>query len=262
MLKFDSQTLELIDVSYRGTDITRRRMENMAALAPKPGERLLDLGCGQGLMTGELARAVGSAGEVIGVDPSPDMRAEAETRCGEQPNIRILDGNAGELPVEDGSLDGAVSLQVFEYVSDIAAALADLQRKLRPGGRLVIGDMQWATLSWASDNPDRMERMRRAWERHVAEPNVPALLPSALETAGFHLVEMRPLPFAAVDLRPDGLPFMMLHLMRGYAIQNDLLSTEEAEAWFAEQQKRSTEGRFFFSLTHFIAIAYRRQEYP
>lgn len=258
MLKFDAETLKILNVSYVGADITRRRMENMAALAPRAGERILDLGCGQGLMTEELARAVGPGGEVIGVDPSADMRADAEARCAGHAHVRIIDGAAGALPVADGALDGAVSLQVFEYLSDIPGALADLHDKLRPGGRLVIGDMAWSTLAWASDDPARMTRMQAAWERHVAEPDTPALLPAALEDAGFHLAEMRPLPFSAVTLRPDSLPFMMMHLMRGYAIQNGLVAETEAQAWFEEQERRAAEGRFFFSLTHFIAIAVRR----
>ena len=258
MLKFDSETRALLDVSYVGADITRRRMENMAALAPRAGDCVLDLGCGQGLMTADLARAVGPTGQVTGIDPSADMRVEAERRCAVHHNVQILDGNAGMLPLEDESLDGAVSLQVFEYLADVDAALAELHRKLKPDGRLVIGDMQWSTLSWASDAPCRMERMQRAWEQHVAEPDLPARLPAALEAAGFHLVKLRPLPFSAVDLRPDGLPFMLMNLMRVYATQNDLLPAKEAEAWFHEQHARSAQGRFFFSLTHFIAVAIRR----
>lgn len=258
MLKFDADTLKLLDVSYRGADITKRRMENMAALGPRPGESILDLGCGQGLMTEELARAVGPKGQVVGVDPSPDMRAEAEARCAAHANIRILDGTAASIPIEDGALDGAVSLQVFEYVSDIEGALRELHGKLRPGGRVVIGDMQWGTLSWASDDPDRMQRMCRAWERHVAEPNVPAILPSTLETTGFQVFEMRPLPFSAFQLRPDSLAYMVMHLMKGYAVQHDLIPEAEAMAWFDEQKQRAEEGRFFFSLTHYIGVAIRR----
>ena len=258
MLKFDAETLKIIDVSYRGADITRRRMENMAALDPRPGDRLLDLGCGQGLMTEELARAVGPDGHVYGVDPSPDMRTQAEDRCRDHANITILDGQAGAVPVEDGSLDGAVSLQVFEYLDTIPRTLSDLHDKLCDGGRLVIGDMQWDTFAWASDAPERMVAMQEAWEKHVAEPHVPAHLPAWLDRAGFRLIEMRPLPFATTVLRPDSLAFMMLHLMRGYAIQNDLVPEDEANAWFEEQEERAAEGRFFFSLTHFIAIATKR----
>lgn len=258
MLKFDTETLRILDVSYHGADIIRRRMENMAALAPQPGECILDLGCGQGLMTEELARAVGPTGEVIGVDPSPDMRSQAQVRCAGYPNVRILDGGAGDIPTGDRVIDGAVSLQVFEYLQDIPAALADLHGKMRQGGRLAIGDMQWQTLSWSSDDPERMTRMQLAWERHVAEPGVPAMLPAALEKAGFQLVELRPVPFAACSLRPDGLAFMLMHLMRAYAIQNDLMPAQDADAWFAEQERRAAVGTFFFSLTHFIAIAFKR----
>lgn len=258
MLQFDSETLKLLDVSYRGADITRRRIKNMAALAPKPGDRVLDLGCGQGLMTQELARAVGPTGEVIGVDPSPDMRAAAEQRCGDLANVRILDGSAGLVPVEDGSLDGAISLQVLEYVEDIAGTLADLQQKLKTDGRLVVGDMHWGTFAWSSDDPDRMGRMQRAWEDHVAWRDLPARMPKLLHDAGFELIDVLPLTFTSVILRPDSQPFMMMHLMRAYAIQNRMLPAAEVEAWFAEQEQRAAQGRFFCSLTHFVTSARRR----
>ncbi len=258
MLKFDADTLKLLDVSYRGSDITKRRMENMAALGPRRGESILDLGCGQGMMTEELARAVGPHGQIVGVDPSPDMRAEAEVRCASYANTRILDGSATSIPTEDEELDGAVSLQVIEYVSDTEGAFRELHRKLKPGGRLVIGDMQWGTLSWASDDPDRMVRMCQAWERHVAEPNIPAILSSKLETTGFQVLEIRPLPFSAFQLRPDSLPYMIMHLMKGYAVQNGLMPEAEANDWFNEQNQLADEGRFFFSLTHFIGVAIRR----
>ncbi len=258
MLAFDAKTLEMLDASYRGADITRRRLESFSALAPRTGERVLDLGCGQGLMTDALAQAVGGAGAVIGIDPSAEMRREAEVRCAGFPQVSILDGAAGSLPVEDGSLDAAVALQVFEYLDDIPGALADLRRALRPGARLVIGDMQWSTLSWASDDPERMERMCGAWERHVAEPDTPALLPHAFEAAGIQCVELRPVPFVSVHLGADSLPMMLMHLMRAYAVQNDLLLPDEAAAWFDGQERRAEAGRFFFSLTHFIAIGIRR----
>ncbi|MCA0871149.1 methyltransferase domain-containing protein [Seohaeicola saemankumensis] len=258
MLSFDAETRKLLDVSYQGADITRRRMANMDALAPAPGDTLLDLGCGQGLMTVDLARAVGPSGQVIGIDPSADMLEGARQACAGQDNVRLVEGGAGALPVADGTLDGAVSLQVFEYVPDIPAALEDLRSKLKSGGRLVIGDMQWDTFSLASDDPARMARMCRAWEQHVAAPDVPAQLPALLDAAGFRLIEMRPLPYVSVTLRPDSLVFMLLHLMRGYARDNDLMPAAEADAWFAEQERRAAEGRFFFALTHVIAIALRR----
>ncbi|MEM1428806.1 MAG: methyltransferase domain-containing protein [Pseudomonadota bacterium] len=257
MLKFDDDTIRVINESYRGADITRRRVENLAALAPRPGERILDLGCGQGMLTEELARAVGESGRVTGIDPSPEMRAEATARCSGYGQIEILEGHAGAVPLDDGTCDAAISLQVFEYLADIPAALRDLHRILRPAGRLVIGDMAFGTLFWASDDPARMDRMCRSWDTHVIDANLPARLPQDLGATGFHLVEMRPLPLVATTLRPDGLPFMSMHLMRNHAVRKGHVSQDEADAWFAEQQVRSDADRFFFSLTHLIAIAVR-----
>ena len=70
MLKFDAETTKILDDAYQGADITRRRQASFDALTPIPGETIIDIGCGNGLLTGELARAVGPKGRVIGIDPS------------------------------------------------------------------------------------------------------------------------------------------------------------------------------------------------
>jgi arsenite methyltransferase len=180
MLRFDADTAQLMENAYRGSDFTKRRMANFDALAPRTGESLLDIGCGPGFLTTELARAVGEQGQVFGVDPSVDMREAAADRCRGQPNVRILEGSAHALPVPDGAVDGAVAVQVLEYVADLPGALAEIWRALRPQGRLVVGDMHWDSLIWFSDDPERMARMAAAWDRHLAERRVPALLPPLL----------------------------------------------------------------------------------
>lgn len=94
MLKFDAETAQILETAYQGADITRRRRAIFDDVAPIGGEHVLDLGCGNGLLTLELARAVGPAGQVVGLDPSPDMRALAEKRCLELTNVTIRDGAA------------------------------------------------------------------------------------------------------------------------------------------------------------------------
>ena len=65
MLEFDTETRKILDVAYAGADVVRRRMENFRALDAKPGETILDLGCGTGPLTLEIARTVGGDGRVI-----------------------------------------------------------------------------------------------------------------------------------------------------------------------------------------------------
>ncbi|WP_323767518.1 methyltransferase domain-containing protein [Marinovum sp.] len=255
MLKFDAEITRLLDTAYLGADLTRRRQASFDALQPIPGETILDIGCGNGLLTAELARAVGHDGRIIGIDPSVDMRSAGETRCREYPWVSFMDGVATALPLDDQIADKAVSVQVFEYVENIEAAVAGALRCLKPGGRLVISDLHFGSLVWFSDNPERMAELRSSWDQHFVAGDLPARLPGLLKDQGQTVESV--VPFTVVDhvLKPDGLAFTMMTLMKQYAIENGHVDVEIADAWFDEQISLAREGRFFFSLTQFVVSA-------
>jgi len=255
MLQFDAETTRLLEIVYQGADVTRRRQATFDALAPRPGEVILDVGCGNGLLTVELARAVGPTGRVIGVDPSAEMRKPALARCGDFEWVDTVDGIANQLPVESHSVDKAVSVQVFEYLQDIKGAIQEAHRALKPNGRLIVGDVHFDSFIWSSDDPDRMNRMIASWDHHLTERCVPQILPGILRDCGFAVDEVRPFTFCDHILKPDGLASMMMRLMERYAVENNHFSAGEAKAWFDEQLTLATEGRFFFSLTHFVVCA-------
>ena len=255
MLEFDEATSAILERAYHGSDFRRRRQASFKALAPAPGERLADIGCGNGLLTRDLALAVGPDGHVTGIDPSPEMRSLAADRIADLGNVEILDGIADALPLADDVLDGALSLQVFEYLEDPTSALRDAHRALRPGGRLVLGDMHFGTLAWHSDAPERMMRMCASWNRHVADPSLPVRLPALLRGAGFEVTGIEPLTFTDTTLRPDGIARMMMILMETYAVSNGHVPADEARAWAEEQEKLASEGRSFMTLTHFVLSA-------
>ena len=101
-LAFDEETGKQLEALYRIDDALRRRGLARAALAVRPGERVLDVGCGPGFYCAELLEEVGPDGSVVGLDGSAQMLALAERRCGGDARVELREADATSLPVEDG----------------------------------------------------------------------------------------------------------------------------------------------------------------
>jgi arsenite methyltransferase len=258
MLQFDENTAKLLEAAYQGADVSRRRRMALDALHLEAGEVVIDIGCGNGFLTQEIARAVGPSGRVIGVDPSADMRAPARARCTAFPTVSIEDGTADALPLQDGAAHKAVAVQVLEYLDDIPAAMREAHRVLLPAGRFVAVDTGFGTLDWFSEVEARMRRVQAAWDHHYKEARVAALWSALCRDAGFSTIEIEPFTFCDVTLRPDGIAFMGLHLMSRYASENGHMPEKDTQAWFDEQIRLASEGRFFFSLTYYRMSAVKR----
>jgi ubiquinone/menaquinone biosynthesis C-methylase UbiE len=111
---------------------------------------------------------------VHGVDPSESTLATAaHRRAGEHAApVSFGTGDALALPFPDDSFDAVTTTQVYEYVADMPAALAEARRVLRTGGRLLILDTDWDSLVWHSSDPARMRRILTAWDEHLADTHL------------------------------------------------------------------------------------------
>ena len=110
----------------------------------QPGERVVDVGCGGGIDSLIAAKMVGSSGRVIGIDMTPAMadKARSSACAAGTPNVEFREGFGEALPVEDGWADVVISNGVLNLMPDKDAALREMARVLKPGGRLQIGDIQ------------------------------------------------------------------------------------------------------------------------
>lgn len=109
----------------------------------RAGEQVVDVGCGAGLDSMIAAKMAGLSGRVVGVDMTPSMlvkarRSTAEARLS---NVEFREGYAESLPIPEGWADVVISNGVLNLTPDKAAAVKEMARVLKPGGRLQIGDI-------------------------------------------------------------------------------------------------------------------------
>jgi arsenite methyltransferase len=168
-------------------DITEKTLRVMNL---RPGERVLDLGCGSGWATRLLARLVGDGpegfGQVVGVDVSDEMIRQARAESRDFDNVLYVWGSAQQIPWEENFFDKVLSVESFYYYADQDRALAELFRVMAPHGRLFI------LINLYKDNPYSLQ-----W---VHKLNVPVHVRSKdeyvqlLKAHAFEKVEARQIP--------------------------------------------------------------------
>jgi ubiquinone/menaquinone biosynthesis C-methylase UbiE len=176
---------------------TWRTAENSAAhlLAHlRPGQDLLDVGCGPGTITADLALLV-APGQVVGLDEAPDVVAQAEAHATDLrlENLRFEVADLFSLGYPDASFDVVHLHQVLQHLADPVAALVELRRVLRPGGVLAARDSDYGAFSWAPG--DRMldrwlELYLEITRRNGHDARIGPRLAGVARQAGFSDIEV------------------------------------------------------------------------
>jgi SAM-dependent methyltransferase len=158
-----------------------------------PDARVLDVGCGPGTITADLAARVPS-GQVVGIDAASDVldlaRQEASRRG--QANVRFETANVYQLGFEDGTFDVVHAHQVLQHLSDPVAALAEMRRVCRPGGLVAARDGDYGGFLWFPSDPelDEWQALYRSVARALGgEPDAGRQLLSWARAAGFSSIE-------------------------------------------------------------------------
>jgi ubiquinone/menaquinone biosynthesis C-methylase UbiE len=159
----------------------------------RAGSSLLDVGCGPGTITADLADRV-SPGRVVAVDASADVVAEARgTLDGRgHDDVEVSVGDVYELDHGDASFDVVHAHQVLQHLGDPVAALREMRRVVSPGGVVAARDADYAAMTWYPTDPDldRWLDVYRATARaNGAEPDAGRRLGAWARSAGFASVE-------------------------------------------------------------------------
>ena len=255
--QFDEAASQQLEAVYLTPDVIEQRERVMSLLAPRAGEHALDIGCGPGLTTEGLARAVGPSGSVLGIDIAQPMLAIAARRCASLPQVRFDRCDVNSLSAPDGSFDLALASQVYEYVEDIDAALVELARVIRPGGRAVLVDTDWESAVWASSDDARMRRVLETWNEHIPHPQLPRTLKRRMEAAGFRQVQVAIVPLLNLAYDPATYSVGMMTLIGNFASGRNGLSATDIAAWREDARRMGEQGAYFFSLNRYVFMAER-----
>jgi ubiquinone/menaquinone biosynthesis C-methylase UbiE len=254
-LKFDEETSRRVEALYLTPDVVAQRCQVLRALQLREGEQVLDVGVGPGLLAYDMAASVGPEGQVCGIDISEDMLAMAKKRCADQPWTEYQRADAIHLPYPENSFDAAVSTQVYEYVADIPAAIAELYRVTRPGGRVVVLDTDYSSLVIHTRDEARMKRVLSAWDEHFIHAGLPRILSGHLRDAGFAIRQREVIPMFNPEYHENTYAKRALGMMASFAVGRRGVSQDEANAWLAEFAELGKQGKFFFSLNRYLFIA-------
>ena len=145
--------------------IKRLRAAATDLLAARLGHRIIDVGCGTGELARAIARRVGRTGRVIGIDNSETMLAEARQRvAGTTPQVEFQAGDVTRLDLENATFDGALCERVFQHLATPQAAMAELARITRPGGRIVVVDTDWGLHAIYGADPSLTTTIVDSWD--------------------------------------------------------------------------------------------------
>lgn len=254
-LAFSSDAAETLVAAYQTPDMVRQRDATLQRLHLKPGERVIDIGCGPGFLCKSMAAAVGAAGRVIGIDISEDL-IDFATNHQDSDCIEYRVGNATALPVESAQFDVAVSTQVIEYVADADAALHEIARVVRPGGRAFIVDTDFDSWIWNATDAGRMTQIMKGWEMHCANSQLPRTLIPRLRAVGFTIVGVEGYPIVSTTYRSGdfshGLSLLIANFLKTRGFKRDVI-----DAWLADLSETERRNASFFSLNRYFFSAKR-----
>jgi ubiquinone/menaquinone biosynthesis C-methylase UbiE len=237
-----------LDVQASLQAIRRLRASAVRLLAPRSGHRLIDVGCGTGDVTRLLAARVGPSGKVTGIDTSATMLAEARRRTAEHPlPIELRHGDITHLAAGDGEFDGVYSERVFQHLAAPDAAMAELVRITRPGGRIVVIDTDWGMHAIHGGDPAITSRVTTCWAEHAANGWAGRQLPALFARAGLTDPVIATDTITSRDPRPPSLePFAT---MAAVAEHRGVLTGDEALTWLTQLTDAGTDGTFFWAVT-------------
>lgn len=238
---------------------TVARLDQMAAvkrrittlLALRPGDVVLDAGCGTGDDTRAMAALVAPGGGAVGVDEHEPILAEARRRAAASGlPVEFVLGDVERLPFADGTFSACRSERMFQHTGDPLQAMRELARVTRSGGLVVVFDTDWETLIVDAADVDTTRAILHAKCAQLRHGWIGRQLAGLMALAGLTEIAVEPNTLVHTDGR-EALALHEFQAAAERALRAGAIAQPQCDAWFADILRRHSEGRFFCAVTQF-----------
>lgn len=250
-----------MDATSRWTATRQLRSWERTELQLRTGHRLLDVGCGLGEAALALAMDLGAEGEIVGLDASAEMLRVARTNAAAAAcRAQFVVGDAAALTLPSESFDAVRSERTLQWLPGPAAAVAEMARVVRPGGRVSLIDTDWSTFTLDIGDAELMAMIHDAFRHEQRRPsNVGRRLHELMEAAGLTVVARTQATQVWTSWNPDETPapdgcFSMRSLVDDLA-ESGRLDAGERDRVVHQIEQAAREGRFKMTLTMHAAVA-------
>jgi ubiquinone/menaquinone biosynthesis C-methylase UbiE len=242
----------------RGRTPSQRRLRRrfLRWVPVRPGDRVLEIGCGTGVVLRDLAALVGRRGRVVGVDPSRYLVRTARRLCAAASGggrIAVRRGEGARLPFAAGRFDAALAITVILHVDEPLDVVREMARVVRPGGRVGVQDQDFGLV--AAAHPDRALTDRifsGVAARIYAEPCSGRRLPALLRAAGLEDVRVLSDVYQDTTLEPFTKGF--LERRAENAVRFGIVDAPTATRWLDGFNALVADGAFVLTMNYFGVV--------
>lgn len=251
------------DELWPGDPARRAQWEQLLDwLDPRPGERVLDVGCGDGAAVRFLAEKVGPKGRAVGLERLSGRLNQARERSTEIKDLAptFVGGDARVLPFPAASFDAVLCVNVLEAIPDQLGALAELRRVLRPGGRILLAHGDYESMVYAGADRDLTRRAVLAYANSkfksypTSDGQMGRHLWARFSKAGFADAEIRVLPLVNTVYREPFLGWVLAQFDTAFIAAVSNLNQAEIDRWHAELAAASDRDEYFFCLNLYVCM--------